>query len=134
MLESIAERFREKKPRANVPVIDLDAICETEQYVQLHGKTHVIKPVLLEEFYALANAWAGIQMLTKEEKVTHKQMVDAYYSVIMPICPSITVEDLQKCTAAQLSALLQLVIDHQNGRQIDEKKKTALPTPKIFPK
>lgn len=116
------EKFFSKHSK-NV-VVDLDAIVEKTQYVKFHGKVHEVKPIEVGEFFVMANALASIEMLKKTEKPTVDDVVNAYYGVIMPACPSITRAMIREATHAQVSALLKFVLDHTNGRITDEKKKT----------
>ncbi len=118
-----AERFRAKK-KAEGPVTDLDAVMESPGSVRLHGKEHQIKPVLVGEFFAFANAMAGVEALRAEPKVTVEQIVDAYYGIIYPIIPTIEKDDIRKCTPSQVSGLLSLVNLHVTGKLTDEKKKS----------
>lgn len=119
---ALGEKFKNKNSVHSV-VTDLDAILESPGYVRLHGKTHTIKPVLVEEFFAFANALAAIKQIEGTEKVTVDDLVDAYWGIISPVCPTITKEDIRACTQAQVAALVQLVTDHTTGRLTEEKKK-----------
>lgn len=115
--------FREPKESPKV-VKDLDAIVQESTAVTLHGNVHEIRPVLVSEFFALANAMASVKSLEKREKVTIDEIVSAYYGIISAVCSTITREDILKCTQSQLAALMQHIMDHITGGLTDEKKKT----------
>lgn len=123
-----AEKFKAKK--APKVVTDLDAIVRDPIAITLHGKTHTIKPVLVEEFFALSNALAIVKELGLRDKLTLDEVIDGYYGVIYAVCPTITREDIRACSQSQIAALLKLVIEHVSGGLTDEKKKMMgmLPT------
>lgn len=122
MFKGVAEKFKQKGNEEKV-VTDLDAIIESPGFVRLHGKTHEIKPVLVQEFFAFANGLAAIQGIDKREKVTTEDLVEAYWGIIFPIVPTISKEDIRNCTQGQVAALVQLVTDHTMGKLSDSKKK-----------
>lgn len=120
----LAEKFKKRESRG--PVVDLDAIIEDTNYVKFMGKTHEIKPIMVSEFFALANSWASVELLKKQDKVTVDNVVDAYHAVIFPVCPTISKDMIRKASAAQLAALVQFITDIMNGRMTEEKKKKLL--------
>lgn len=122
-----AERF--KANNSQQIVTDLDAVLESPGCVKLHGKEHEIKPVLVGEFFAFANAIAQIEQLKASESVDIDQVVNGYFGVISPICPTITKEDIRRCSASQISALMNLVQEHVMGKLTDEKKKILMMNP-----
>lgn len=125
MLEAF-DRFKSSKgqiPTGKV-VQDLDAIIEDSYLVKLHGKYHEVKPVLVDEFFKLANAFAAISDIGKAEKVTLSELVDGYHGVINSVCPTITKEDIRASSQSQIAALMQQVMDHTSGKMTEEKKKT----------
>ena len=128
--KKVAERFT---PRSGGTVVDLDAIISETHYVKFHGRTHEIMPVDVESFLILANGWAEIERLKAADKITLDEIVDAYWGVINPVCPTITKQMIREATHAQISALLGYVKDCVNGRVTDEKKKTltTLPRPNL---
>lgn len=124
MFKNAAERFMAKTDAPPKVVQDLDAIIQESTAVKLHGKVHEIKPVLVQEFFILANALAAIKQMEASDKVTLDQIVDGYYGIISAVAPTITKEDIRQCSQSQISALLQHVLEHVNGKITDEKKKT----------
>lgn len=119
-----AERFN-----GNRIVTDLDAIIGKAGFVKLHGKEHEIHAVLVEEFFAFANAIANIENLKSQKGITHSEYVNAHYEIIFPVCPTVTKEDINKCTISQLAAFVNLVNLHVTGGLTDEKKKTMMKRP-----
>lgn len=124
-----AERFKAQGASAPNVVTDLDAILESPGAVKLHGEMHRIEPVLVSEFFVFANALASVQALQARETVTIDEIVDAYWALINPICPTITREHIRKCSAAQVTGLLNLVQEHVMGKLTDEKKKALMLNP-----
>lgn len=116
-----AENFKANK--APKVVTDLDAIIRDPIAVTLHGKTHTIKPVLVEEFFALSNAMATVKDISNRDKITLDEVINGYYGVISAVCPTITREDIRACSHSQISAFLKIVIEHVSGGLTDEKKK-----------
>lgn len=114
-----AERFQERKK----VVTDLDAIIQSPGFVRLHGKEHKINPIEVGEFFAFANAIANIKSIEVKDKITFDELIDSYYQLIFPVCPSITKEDIKKCTQSQIAALMSMIQSHVTGGLTDEKKK-----------
>jgi hypothetical protein len=104
-------------------VADLDAIVQETVSVRLHGRTHTIRPIEVAEFFQLSNALARIRGIEAADKVTFDQILDAYHGLISSVAPTVTKDDLRKCSHAQIAAFLQVVIDHVTGGLTDEKKK-----------
>ncbi len=125
MFEATRDRFAPKK-ESKVPFMDLDAIISETHYVKFMGEIHELKPILVEEFFALANAWVQVQDVVKSDKVTMDQAVNAYYALIFPVCPTITKTMILGATHAQIAALIGYVNEHVNGKISDEKKKSLL--------
>jgi hypothetical protein len=129
---SSKEKLQPARDQYEGPVQDIDAIIEKPEYIKLHGVVHEIKPVLVNEFFALANALARLNNLTAQKEINLDDLVDTYFGLIRSVCPTIEKEDIRKCTNAQVAAILQKVYDHVNGIS-GEKKKTPLTfQPKIL--
>ena len=116
-----AERFN-----SNRVVTDLDAILQSPGFVRLHGKDHEINPILVGEFFAFANAIAHIKDMEKRDSISMTELVDAYYGMIFPVCPTITKDDILKCSQSQIAALMNVVNAHVTGGLTDEKKKAIM--------
>lgn len=110
-------------------VSDLDAMVANPIAFRLHGKVHYLKPVTVKEFFAYANALAGLERLKSDEKLSDEQIVELYSQLIQSVCETVKADDVKLMTHAQATALLQLVIDHITGRahapapKQDEQKK-----------
>lgn len=130
--KKVAEKFHDLRAPKKV-VMDLDAIIQETSYVRFQGKTHAVNPVEVGTFLQMANGWANIEMLKKQENLSMDDMIDGYWRVIYPVCPSITKEHLRAATVSQISALLGLIHEQTTGRVSDEKKKmmVRLPSPTI---
>ena len=124
--KKVAERFR---PEPNGTVVDLDAIISESHFVRFQGETHEILPVDVGSFLVLANGWAEVERLKNADKITLDEVVNAYWGVINPVCPTISKAMVRSATHAQISALLTYVRDCANGRVTDEKKKQMIPLP-----
>ena len=126
--KKVAERFQ---PKPNGTVVDLDAIISETHYVRFQGKTHEILPVDVGSFLVLANGWAEVERLKAADKVTLDEIIDAYWGVINPVCPTISKAMVRSATHAQVSAVIAFVQECVNGRVTDEKKKQMklIPTP-----
>lgn len=114
-----------------VIVSDLDAMVANPIAFRLHGKVHQLRPVTVKEFFAYANALLGLERLKSDEKLSDEQIVDIYCQLIQAVCETITRDDVKAMTHPQASALLQLIIEHINGKahapEKDEKKKNPSP-------
>lgn len=119
--KTVAERFQ---PRPKGTVVDLDAILGETYYIKFQGKTHEILPVDVSAFLVLANGWAEVDRLRHTDKLTLDEIVNAYWGVINPVCPTISKLMIKQATHAQVAALLTYVHECVNGRITDEKKKT----------
>jgi len=91
--------------------------------VRFQGITHEIKPIEVREFFVLAEGLAQVQKLKQSEKISNDMLIDAIYAVLFPCAPTITKEMIRCATLPQISALLQFVLDHVNGRLSGEEKK-----------
>ena len=112
-------------PEATV-VSDLDAMVANPISFRLHGKVHQLRPVTVKEFFAYANALAGLENLKAGNKVSDEGMVELYLKLIKSVCETVSTEDVKSMTHAQATALLQLIVNHVPGRAHvsgDEKKK-----------
>lgn len=120
--------FRQTKAKKSAkPVVDLDAIVSESQYVKFMGMTHELKPILVGEFFALANAYADVQSKISAPEINMDQIIDCYYSMIFPVIPSVTKQMIKDASHSQIAALIAFVQDHVSGKVTDEKKKTMVP-------
>lgn len=117
-----AEAFKEHKKI----VTDLDAILGSPGHVKLHGKVHEIKPILVGEFFAFANALASIKAIEVKDKITLEELVDAYYQLAFPVVPTLSKDDIRNASQSQIAALMNLIQSHVTGGLTDEKKKMMM--------
>jgi hypothetical protein len=75
-------------------VVDLDAIVEDTVSFKLHGKVHDIKPVLVKDFFKLANAMNVLLTLRQKEQLTTEEVMEGFHSLISSVCDTITREDI----------------------------------------
>jgi hypothetical protein len=110
-------------------IADLDSLIEEKVVFRLHGNQHFISPISTLEFFKFAERLAVLNSLRDKENIKGDELVNSYYEVISSVCPSISIEDVEKCTSAQVGALFQLVLDKVMGRLTDEKKKLLMIDP-----
>lgn len=112
-------------------IADIDAVISKPIGFTLHGKDHRINPITTELFLIWSNALANLWNLKSKENVKEGETLDAYYTVINSLCPSITLEDIKKCEPSQVAAIYGIILDHATGRirSEDEKKKTLQQAP-----
>lgn len=121
------KKIMDARPSQEERVVqDLDSLVEKSSYVRLHGKNHEIKPILVSEFFELANALAEIKKLENKTDFSLNDVVDSYFSLFMPLIPTITKDDICNSSHAQIAALLSHVMDHIQGRGHTEEKKKIL--------
>lgn len=110
-------------------IADLDSIVEEKIMFKLHGKQHFIAPISTIEFFKFAEKLAAFNALRDKENIKGEELVNGYFEVISSVCNSINIDDIEKCTSAQIGALFQLVLDKVMGRLTDEKKKLLTDEP-----
>lgn len=113
-------------------IADLDALIDEQISFKLHGKQHFISSVSTITFFKFAEKLAALNSLREKENLTGEELTNAYYDLINSVCDTITVEDVEKCTSAQIGALFQLVLDKVMGRLTDDKKKTLIQDPTLI--
>lgn len=106
---------------------DLDALEERKVTFKLHGKTHVLARVTTENFFAF---WGATQEYRKGQK-DHKTATDengAYLKVVLSLCPTITLADVEKMSTMQKMALVTHLASKIVGKNLTaeiEKKNLA---------
>lgn len=109
---------------------NLDQLISDPLPFRLHGKVHLLKPVELQEFYSLTNALMKLHALRDDaSNINTDQLIDSYFKVINSVCGTITKQDIEQMTQAQIGALYALILEHASGRshKVDHeelKKKT----------
>lgn len=109
-------------------VADLDAMLVEPVSFKLHGKTHVIKPLNVEQFMILSVALVDIMELQKQQNISPETLIEKYYALISSACDSITKQDIREMSQQQVSALFNIVIETITGKVFTEKK-TLVTTP-----
>lgn len=111
----------------NQLIADLDALIEESVSFKLHGHYHEIRGISTIEFLKFSEKLAKLNLLRDDtKKITGQELIHSYYEVINSICSTITYEDIEKCTYAQIGALFQIIIDKTTGRLTDDKKKSLI--------
>ena len=96
-------------------IADLDKIISDTKTFILHGRTHEIAPVTAEQFFLLSEKLHQLDCL-KEKDYTREEFAKAAHEVIESIAPSVTIEDIFKCSVAQVSGLFRIIIDTVTGK------------------
>jgi hypothetical protein len=97
-------------------ISDLDAMVSEPVGFVLHGRTHVIKPITLEEFYKFVNAWTAVLSWKDSEKVGPREYLSGLTALFQSVCDSITPDDVSKLTQAQAGALFSLIVESVTGK------------------
>lgn len=108
-------------------VADLDSLLEETVSFKLHGKTHIIKPVELQEFLKFSNAYSSLFNFSAENRVddlSTEKLKSMYFDIFSSVCETITREDVSKMGQSQIGALYQLIVDKVTGKADVDKKKT----------
>jgi hypothetical protein len=117
MITKLFPARTEKKPLKIIA--DFDALISEPIGFRFHGKEYEIKPVDTETFMRVAKALQEIQDLlsqrTQGTEVDNEKVYDAYHKFLSPLCPSITLKDLNSMALPQIHALKNLIIRHMLG-------------------
>ena len=107
-------------------ISNIDDILDKPIAFVLHGKAHQINPVTTREFLEWSKALAGLSALRDKKHNDEKELIEAHLLTINTLCPSITKEDLETATQAQIAAIYGILLDHVSGKAHTEdyKKKT----------
>jgi hypothetical protein len=110
--------FREpRKPEKPIVVVaDFDKLESHSVGFVLHGKTHIIRPVKVKEFYAAISKLATFGELQKKEKLSEDEVSEKYLEIIQTLCDTITLKDIKECTDPQIGALFQLIVNSILGK------------------
>jgi len=107
-------------------IANLDSIITESVSFTLLGRDHTIKPVTLEQYLLITQAWASLEDLRKSEKINDEQILDAYYKCVSPVVKSLQRDDFNKLSIQQIGALLQLITKTVTGEAFGEKKTLLL--------
>lgn len=116
------EQAAEKSPR--VVIADLDAMIGEPGQIKLLGKWHTFKPMAVEDYFKSIKAMDVFFKKEDGSQVTADEMINRYYEILHPLCDTISLEDLNKLSLQQLTALFQVIVDTISGRIFGDQKKT----------
>jgi hypothetical protein len=114
-----------KKNKLNIEsevIADLDAMLSSNVAFKFKGKVHVLKPIDLETFMLATEAMARADALLKKKEISYNECVQQYVDIICSVCDTISKEDIEQMTIAQVSALLNLVLETISGKVLEKKK------------
>jgi hypothetical protein len=107
--------------------VDLDQLESRTSGLLLHGIERTLKPISIMSQMKIANAFARIRVLASQDKISGKDLYDAYFDIFSMIVEPFSKDDLDKMSQWQCGALYQQIEDHITGRmriKDSEKKKT----------
>lgn len=109
-------------------VSDLDAIIEKPVYFKFHGKIFEIKPIETKTFFRFTNMVGAALELQKKPNLKQDELIDFYHAMINSVCENISRKDIEDMSAAQLTAIIDLIMNTVTGKIWgDEKKKMLVP-------
>jgi hypothetical protein len=109
-------------------VADLDALIQKPLHFKLRGKICTINPISSLTFYKFSNNVGKAYELHKTKDLTRDDIIKFYFEMLSSVCDDITTEDVEEMNEAQITALIQLILDAVTGRIWGtEKKKTLIP-------
>lgn len=107
----------QSQPRGvSVDIADLDAILGGPVRFKLHGNSHEILPVSAMAYLQFINNVNEFQALNMREDLTIEEATEKTLDVFKPLIPSLTKDDLLRCTQPQIAALFSLVIERVQGK------------------
>lgn len=106
-----------------LPIVDLDQIIAEPIYFRFQGTTHKLRPINTAEFLMATQSLAKMDALRKKDEIKQDELISAYASLISSVCDSIGVKEIYQMTQAQLGALVQLILDHLQGKAGQDLKK-----------
>jgi len=97
---------------------DLDALQVEDSWFKYMGRSWRIRPITTLNFFRFSNGVANIQELLKksEAQITIEQVDKAYVDLFTSCIDEMTAEDVLKMNMLQRAALMNLVVDHVQGR------------------
>jgi len=97
-------------------VVDLDKILVEEQTVKLHGNTHIVKPMTAAQLFKFADAWRSLGLLENAD-YSNSFTIQKIFETVHVVIPSITLEDIEKATPVQMSALIAFIVTIMTGEK-----------------
>ena len=109
-------REPKKSEKPIVVVADFDKLESHSVGFVLHGKTHIIRPVKVKEFYSAIQKLAMFEGLKTQDNLTDEDLNAKYLEVINTLCDTITLKDVQECSKVQIFGVFQLITDSILGK------------------
>jgi len=100
-------------------IVDLDKILVEDQTVKLHGKTHIVKPMTASQLFKFADSWRSLGLLENAD-YSNSFTIQKIFETVQVVIPTITLEDVERATPVQMSALIAFIVGVMTG----EKKHT----------
>lgn len=107
------------------PFFDLDAIVGRPIPFRLHGKSHKLMPLELDEFLRVSNGFAALRELAMKDSRSGEELRAGYFALFSAACPTISPDDVAEMSQAQCAALGVQITNHITGRK-DPLIETAL--------
>lgn len=105
-------------------VSDLDALVQTPVAFRVLGKTHYLKPISTGEFFKVINSLEHLDRMNRMDgKFTDEELLEGYVKLISSVCDTVGKKEILRMEQAQVTALIQLIIDTIAGRTHAEMKK-----------
>ncbi len=127
---SLLKRSGSDKPKApTIEVADLDALVLEPVTIKLHGKSHILNPIDTITYLKFTNE---IHKFYREENnYTPAEFVTKMHGIVSPLIPSITPQDIEKCSQTQVGALFNVCLNSVSGKlhtDVAQKKKAIKAT------
>lgn len=122
---------QKSKDQLPIEVADLDAMLVDPVSFVLHGKTHVINPLSVEQFARVTLALEKLYGLQAESDVTAEKLIDRYFDLISTCCATVSKDDIANMSQYQIGALLEIILNTITGKIFSDsgKKKLNHPVP-----
>lgn len=115
------ERFKNKNKEVEM-IADLDAILVEPVSIKLHGQTHILNPLSVEQVLVFSNKYTVFNDVLTKEKPDADKIINGYFDLIHSVIPTITKEDIEKADQKQLGSLFGLIVRTFTGEIFTEKK------------
>ena len=109
-------KFKPARDKHEDPVSDLDALESKSVTFRFQGVIHTFKPINTQTYFYIANAMDRLGALANKKELLTKDLVDAYTELFASCCDTIRRKQVGEMNLPQISALLQLLMDHSSGR------------------
>ena len=96
--------------------VDLDQLESRRTGITLHKIDRTLRPISILDQMEVANAFNRMRVLVQKEKISGKEVYDAYFEIFSKIVEPFSKEDLDEMTQHKCAALYQTIEDHIMGR------------------